>query len=106
MGCFVQSFVASIPMADAVVTRNHTKKALLSLLFVSVWMVLAVCTGLDEQWKPRNGGLSIAFAVLGAQLIIVSMKVLRMHRKMGDSWEQEGKENPTPRVYSPGAFLF
>jgi hypothetical protein len=34
------------------------------------------------------------------------MKILWKHRKMGDSWEQEGKPNPNPVVYNMGGPLF
>jgi hypothetical protein len=34
------------------------------------------------------------------------MKILWKHRKMGDSWEQEGRPNPKPVVYNMGGPLF
>lgn len=34
------------------------------------------------------------------------MKILWKHRKMGDSWEQEGRPNPNPVVYNLGGPLF
>jgi hypothetical protein len=38
--------------------------------------------------------------------IVASMEILWKHRKMGDSWEQEGRPNPNPVVYNLGGPLF
>jgi hypothetical protein len=34
------------------------------------------------------------------------MKILWKHRKMGDTWEQQGRPNPNPLVYNMGGPLF
>ncbi len=36
----------------------------------------------------------------------MSMRILWKYRKMGDSWEKEGRPNPNPVVYNPGGPLF
>jgi hypothetical protein len=62
------------------------------MMFVLSWIVLAISTGV------AIGTLSIVLCLLGAAIIVGSMKILWKHRKMGDSWEQEGKPNPHPVV--------
>jgi uncharacterized membrane protein YhdT len=85
-------YIASIPMGEAVKNREGATKQKLGMMFVLSWMVLAISTGV------ANGTLALAFCLLGAITIIGSMKILWKHRKMGDSWEQEGKPNPNPVV--------
>jgi hypothetical protein len=85
-------YIASIPMGEAVKNREGATKQKLGMMFVLSWMVLAIGTGV------ANGTLALAFCLLGAITIIGSMKILWKHRKMGDSWEQEGKPNPNPVV--------
>ena len=38
--------------------------------------------------------------------IVMSMKVLWKFRKMGDTWEKDGRPNPKPVVYNPGGPMF
>ena len=85
--CGALGLVASVPMAQAVVTRNSKMKGQLGILFVLSWLGLGVSTGIDEHWHLRSGGMVMALAMVGAQFIVLSMKVLWMHRKMGDTWE-------------------
>ena len=97
--CLVLGWVASVPMGEAVRFRDGIKKTKLSLVFVASWLLLTIVTGGGEP-------LLFAFRILGAVCIIASMKILRKFRKMGDTWEQEGKPNPNPVVYNLGGPLF
>lgn len=94
-------YIASIPMADAVMTRNASKKQVLSVLFLTSWIVLTVVSGWGQLSKVQA-----LFRTLGMVCIIASMKVLWKYRKMGDTWESEGKPNPNPVVYNIGGPLF
>lgn len=94
--------IASVPMGDAVRNRNGAKKKKLSAAFVLSWLGLTVSTGLSTA----QGGLSFALCGMGAVSIIASMKILWKNRKMGDTWEQEGRPNPNPVVYNLGGPLF
>jgi hypothetical protein len=93
--------IASVPMGHAVKTRNHTLKNILGMMFVSTWIVLTVVS-----YYTTNQIETLVFCIIGMVSIIASMKVLWKHRKMGDSWEQEGMPNPKPVVYNIGGPLF
>lgn len=88
------SIIASIPMGKAVQTRNADAKKKLSLGFIGSWAALTYAT------IKGNPGVSPAWCISGAVSIIASMKILWANRKMGDTWEQEGKPNPNPHVYN------
>ena len=92
--------VASVPMGDAVRNRNATKKAILGMLFLILWIMLTVASG------AVNGKVAMICCPVGMISIITSMKILWKNRKMGDTWEQEGKPNPNPVVYNLGGPLF
>lgn len=97
----VLGWIASVPMGDAVMTRNAKKKTMLGLAFVSSWLVLTIVSGWGEL-TPTHASLRAA----GAISIIASMKILWKFRKMGDDWEQKGTPNPDPIVYNMGGPLF
>jgi hypothetical protein len=103
--CLALAWIASVPMGDAVMTRNGTRKLRLSMLFVSSWVVLVVVSGLAMPTSDMET-VQTACRAVGAVMIIASMKVLWKFRKMGDTWEQEGKPNPNPVVYNMGGPLF
>lgn len=92
--------VASVPMGEAVRNRNATKKAILGMLFLVLWIMLTVATA------AANEMVAMVCCPIGMISIITSMKVLWKNRKMGDSWEQDGKPNPNPVVYNLGGPLF
>ena len=98
----ILSIVASIPMGDAVMNRKGAKKKKLGMAFMLSWVGLTVSTGLVSEL----GTLTYIFCGLGFIMIIMSMQILWRFRKMGDSWEQEGRPNPNPIVYNPGGPLF
>ena len=101
--CLVLGWIASVPMGDAVMTRNGPKKSKLGLAFVSSWLLLTIFSGYgDDQLSTVH----TLFRTVGAVCIIASMKILWKFRKMGDTWEQEGKPNPNPVVYNMGGPLF
>jgi len=100
--CIILSFVASIPMGDAVMNRKGDKKKKLGMAFMLSWVGLTVATGLSSVL----GTLTYVFCVLGFMCIIASMRILWKFRKMGDTWEQEARPNSNPIVYNPGAPLF
>jgi len=93
-------------MGDAVRNRNGPKKKILGLSFVLSWILLSVFSSLKEDGSLRNDGICLALCLLGAFSIILSMKILWKFRKMGDTWEQDGKPNPNPVVYNMGGPLF
>ena len=94
--------VASVPMGDAVRYRKAKKKMKLSMLFMLSWIGLTVASG----FSTGNGISTFILCGVGMVCIILSMKILWKHRKMGDSWEQEGRPNPNPVVYNLGGPLF
>ncbi len=98
----ILGIVASVPMGDAVMTRNASKKKKLSMLFLVSWIGLSIASSISTG----NGVPSFILCFLGAISIILSMKILWKNRKMGDAWEAEGKPNPNPVVYNMGGPLF
>jgi hypothetical protein len=94
--------IASVPMGDAVLNRNASKKQKLSMAFLVSWIGLTIASG----YSANSGGVSFVLCGVGAVCIVASMKVLWKFRKMGDSWEQEGQPNPKPVVYNLGGPLF
>jgi len=110
--CFIISFIASVPMADAVMNRNDKKKKILSLCFLLGWIVLGIMSGLDvtKQLDNENNnydtGVSWSLCMLGPFTVILSQKILFESRKMGTLWEASGKPNFHPIVYNMGGPLF
>jgi len=94
--------VASVPMGDAVRYRKKSKKMKLSMMFLLSWIGLTITSGL----ATNNGITSFLLGGAGAISIIASMKLLWKYRKMGDSWEKDGRPNPNPIVYNMGGPLF
>jgi len=94
--------IASVPMGDAVRYRKAGKKMKLSMLFMLSWIGLTIASGLSTG----NGTPSFVLGGIGVVCIVMSMRILWKHRKMGDSWEQEGRPNPNPVVYNLGGPLF
>ena len=92
--------VASVPMGDAVRNRKDKKKAFLGMSFLILWILLTIVSG------TLNGKVAMVCCPIGMISIITSMKILWKNRKMGDTWEQEGKPNPNPVVYNLGGPLF
>ena len=112
--CFVVSFVASVPMSDAVMNRRPMKKKLLSLAFLLGWITLGVMSALDVVTQldfergeaSKDQGLVWTFCMLGPFTVILSQKILFESRKMGTLWETSGKPNFNPIVYNMGGPLF
>ena len=112
--CFAISFVASVPMSDAVMYRKDNKKKLLSLMFLAGWITLGVCSALDViEQLPKNvstpesaSSLAWFLCMAGPLTVIVSQKILFGARKMGTFWETQGKPNFNPIVYNMGGPLF
>ena len=92
--------VASVPMGDAVRNRKDKKKAFLGMSFLILWILLTIVS------STLNGKVAMVCCPIGMISIITSMKILWKNRKMGDTWEQEGKPNPNPVVYNLGGPLF
>jgi len=92
--------VASVPMGDAVRNRKDKKKAFLGMSFLILWILLTIVSGM------LNGKVAMICCPIGMISIITSMKILWKNRKMGDTWEQEGRPNPNPVVYNLGGPLF
>ena len=101
------SFVASVPMSDAVMNRLPTKKKTLSLAFLMGWITLGVVSALDvnTQLKASNP-MAWTLCLLGPLTVILSQKILFESRKMGTLWEEQGKPNFRPVVYNMGGPLF
>ena len=110
--CVAVSFVASIPMSNAVMNRRPKMKKILSLLFLLGWIALGVTSSLDVMIQLEAGddskdiGLVWTFCMLGPFTVILSQKILFESRKMGTKWEASGKPNFHPIVYNMGGPLF
>ncbi|CAB9524971.1 expressed unknown protein [Seminavis robusta] len=106
--CIYVSFVASVPMADAVMHRDPKKKMMLSLQFLMGWITLGVMSSLDagEQLGSFSNGSVWVLCMMGPFTIILSQKILFASRKMGTLWEDSGKPNFHPIVYNMGGPLF
>ena len=110
--CFGVSFVASVPMSEAVMNRLPEKKKMLSLAFLLGWITLGVTSALDVVAQlegvdgPNDRGLVWALCMLGPFTVILSQKILFESRKMGTLWEESGKPNFRPVVYNMGGPLF
>ena len=110
--CFGVSFVASVPMSDAVMNRLPQKKKMLSLAFLLGWITLGVTSALDVVSQlegsagPKDRSLVWALCMLGPFTVILSQKILFESRKMGTLWEESGKPNFHPIVYNMGGPLF
>jgi len=110
--CFLVSYVASIPMSDAVMNRLPTKKMAYSLMFLVGWITLGVLSSLDvtTQLTAANSpydqyGVWV-LCMMGPFTVILSQKILFGARKMGTLWEASGKPNFHPIVYNMGGPLF
>lgn len=95
------AWIASVPMENAVRTRNAALKQKLSMSFVGGWILLTTGSIMSSA-----NSYAAVLNPAGMVCIIASMKILWKFRKMGDSWEQEGKPNPNPVVYNMGGPLF
>jgi hypothetical protein len=67
--CLALGWIASVPMGDAVQSRNAAKKNVLGMLFVSSWLALTIVSGWGELTT-----IHVIFRALGAICIIASMK--------------------------------
>jgi len=111
--CFFVSFVASVPMSDAVMNRIPAKKMKLSLAFLLGWITLGIMSALDitiqindrDEYDESTVGTWF-LCMLGPITIILSQKILFGSRKMGTLWEESGKPNFHPIVYNMGGPLF
>lgn len=112
--CFFVSYVASVPMSDAVMNRIADKKMKLSLAFLIGWITLGIMSALDvskilddEKYGKNYGRAPVwVLCMLGPFTIILSQKILFSSRKMGTLWETSGKPNFHPTVYNMGGPLF
>lgn len=107
---FAVSFIASIPMSEAVMNRNPKKKKMLSLMFLIGWILLGIMSALDVTSQLKGNSIDQfscwVLCILGPFTVILSQKILFMSRKMGTLWEQSGKPNFHPVVYNMGGPLF
>ena len=105
--CFFVSFIASVPMSDAVQNRIPKKKMMLSLMFLLGWIALGVLSSLDATAQTAEAEPYVwVLCMLGPITIIYSQKILFGARKMGTLWELSGKPNFHPIVYNMGGPLF
>jgi len=108
--CFAISYVASVPMSDAVMTRNGPKKKKLSLIFLLGWITLGVMSGLDvasdKNLDKSHAGSRCLCIMFGPFTVILSQKILFGARKTGTFWDEKGTPNFNPIVYSMGGPLF
>merc|ERR550539_957005 len=91
---FAVSFIASIPMADAVKNRLPDKKKMLSLGFLIGWILLGIMSSLDVTDQLKDAGhegkdlIGVwILLMLGPITVILSQKTLFEYRKMGTLWE-------------------
>ena len=105
--CFFVSFIASVPMSDAVQNRIPKKKKMLSLMFLLGWIALGVLSSLDATAQTAEAEPYVwVLCMLGPITIIYSQKILFGARKMGTLWELSGKPNFHQIVYNMGGPLF
>ena len=105
--CFFVSFIASVPMSDAVQNRIPKKMMMISLMFLLGWIALGVLSSLDATAQTAEAEPYVwVLCMLGPITIIYSQKILFGARKMGTLWEQSGKPNFHPIVYNMGGPLF
>jgi hypothetical protein len=121
--CVGISYVASVPMSDAVMNRLPAKKMKLSLMFLLGWITLGIMSALDVTEQLEDRGCSSAkwllgkcepevtsksydhagvwaMCMLGPFTVILSQKILFGARKMGTLWEATG----TPNFHPVSAF--
>jgi len=109
--CFGVSFVASVPMSEAVMNRLPEKKKMLSLAFLLGWITLGVTSALDVVAQlegvdgPNDRGLVWALCMLGPFTVILSQKILFESRKM-DSMGGEWQAQLPPRCIQHGRPTF
>ena len=95
--CVAVSFVASVPMSDAVMNRLPEKKKRLSLAFLLGWITLGVMSALDVVTQleraegPKDRGLVWAFCMLGPFTAIRRKSFLNPAR-----WEPCGRQVASP----------
>lgn len=97
--CVLQAIVAGILIQNALYQGNATRKNRLSVVFLLLFVALAVNIGF-------SGGLPLYLAVPGALLVILGQKTVFGDRKRGDYWMVHKEVNPNPIVYSVGEPLF
>ena len=97
--CVVQGLVAGVFIQTALYKGNMALKNKLSMVFVLLFMALAINIGF-------YGGVQRYLALAGAVLVIAGQKTVFGDRKRGDSWMETGEVNPNPIVYSAGEPLF
>jgi hypothetical protein len=97
--CVLQGLVAGVFIQTALYKRNLGLKNKLSIIFVLLFLTLAINIGFD-------GGVPRYLAIVGAVLVIMGQKTVFANRKRGDYWMENDAVNPNPIVYSVGEPLF
>lgn len=99
MNCILQAITAGILIQTALYKQNITNKKRFSMVFVLLFVALAVNLGL-------HGGLPLYLAIPGVILVIAGQKTVFGDRKRGDYWMIHKQVNPNPIVYSVGEPFF
>lgn len=97
--CVIQGLTAGVFLQTALYKGNMVLKNRLSVLFVLLFLTLALNIGYD-------GGLALYLGLAGTILVIAGQKTVFKDRKRGDYWMVNKIVNPNPIVYSVGEPLF
>jgi hypothetical protein len=97
--CVLQSITAGIFIQTALYKGNMVLKTRISMIFVLLFLALAINIGFD-------GGQARYFGLIGAPLVVLGQMTVFKNRKRGDYWMINKRVNPNPIVYSVGEPLF
>jgi hypothetical protein len=95
----LQAVIAGGFIQTALYKGNMVLKTRLSMIFVLLFLALAINIGFD-------GGPARYLALAGAFFAIMGQMTVFKDRKRGDYWMKHGTPNPNPIVYSVGEPLF
>jgi hypothetical protein len=70
LACLGLGVIASVPMGEAVKTRDNGKKTKLGMMFVASWLLLTVAT------IAGNGGPSFLYCPFGGKPLLLSLLLL------------------------------
>ena len=101
LNCCCIAYLTSVSIPATVRARDMEANTRLNALMMLNWASLAMYAGWNDKLAYRNSYLSHLFGMLTVVCVGVSSRILWTHRKMGASWDKEGRPNSNPKVYSP-----
>jgi len=97
--CVLQAIIAGGFIQTALYKGNMVLKTRLSMIFVLLFLALAINIGFDSIF-------TFCLALSGAILVIAGQITVFKNRKRGDYWMINKVVNPNPIVYSLGELFF